>query len=207
MLVTGQLHFSSNSRAGNMSGVQFTIRKKLFTIFGAKFHIYNAEDKLLGFCKQKAFKLKEDIRIYTDETMTEERLVITARKAIDFSSAYDIVDSKSGTKVGALKRKGLKSILRDSWLVMDENDNDIGSLTEDSAAMAMVRRFLPLGNLIPQKYHLKQDSGAELAEFRTHFNPFVHKMSVNVYPECELDPMLVLAAGILLVAIEGRQTG
>ncbi|GAB4145596.1 MAG: hypothetical protein Tsb009_17840 [Planctomycetaceae bacterium] len=189
-----------------MSGVEFTIRKKIFTLFSAKFHIYNAEGNLLGFCKQKAFKLKEDIRVYTDETMSEERLVIAARKAIDFSSAYDVIDSKSGTKVGALQRKGLKSILRDSWIVLDEHDNEIGNITEDSAAMAMVRRFLPMGNLIPQKYHLKEANGPELAEFRTHFNPFVHKMTVTVYPDCPFDAMLILAAGILLIAIEGRQS-
>ncbi|MCH8828308.1 MAG: hypothetical protein IID45_01890 [Planctomycetes bacterium] len=190
-----------------MSAIQFTIRKKIFTIFGAKFHVYDGEGKLLGFCKQKAFKLKEDIRIYTDETMTEERVIITARKVIDFSSAYDVVDGESGEKIGALKRRGMKSILRDSWIVMDEDDVEIGTLEEDSAAMAAVRRFLPLGNLFPQKYYLKQDGGPELAEFRTHFNPFVHKMTVTVYPDCPLKTMLILAAGILLIAIEGKQSG
>ncbi len=189
-----------------MAGTEYTIRRKLFSFLGAKFHIYDAGDNLIGYCKQKAFKLKEDIRIYTDESMEVERLTIKARKAIDFSAAYDVVDSKSGTKIGALQRKGLKSILRDTWIVLDENDNEIGQITEDSAAMAMVRRFMPFGNLIPQKYHLKEGKGAEeLALFRTHFNPFVHKLSVEVYPECHYNPLLVLAGGILLVAIEGRQ--
>jgi len=189
-----------------MAGTEYTIRRKLFTFLGAKFHIYDANENLIGFCKQKAFKLKEDIRIYTDETMSEERIVISARKAIDFSAAYDVVDSKAGTKIGALQRKGLKSILRDSWIVLDENDNEVGAVTEDSASMALVRRFVPAGNLFPQKFHMSS-AGSEdvLANFRTHFNPFVHKMTVTVQPECPFNPFLVLSAGILLVAIEGRQ--
>lgn len=189
-----------------MSGTQFTIRRKVFTFFGAKFHIYDAEGNLLGFCKQKAFKLKEDIRIYTDETMQHERLVISARKMLDISAAYDVVDSVNGVKLGALKRQGLKSMFRDSWIVMDENDGEIGTLKEDSAAMAMLRRFV-VGSLLPQKFHLKDQEQHDIAEFRTHFNPFVHKMTVSVYPDCPLHAMLVLAAGVLLVAIEGRQQG
>lgn len=187
--------------------IEFTVRRKVFTIFGAKFHIYNAEQNVIGFCKQKAFKLKEDIRVYTDETMSQERLVIGARKVIDFSAAYDVVDSKTQSKVGALKRKGWKSFLRDSWIVMDENDNEIGTLQEDSTLMGLVRRLVPLGNLIPQKFRLCDGNGPDLARFRTHFNPFVHRMSVTVFPDCPLNPMLILAAGILLVAIEGRQKG
>ncbi len=185
------------------TGTEFTIRRKVFSFLGAKFHIYDADDKLIGFCKQKAFKLKEDIRLYTDESMDEERLVIQARKVIDFSAAYDVVDSKRDKKIGALQRKGLKSILRDEWVVLDENDGEIGTIKEDSMGMALLRRFL--SNLIPQKFMLRDSNGDELAQFRTHFNPFVHRMTVTVYPDSTISPYLILAAGLLLVAIEGRQ--
>jgi hypothetical protein len=187
------------------TATEFTIRRKILTILGAKFHIYNAQGNLLGFCKQKAFRLKEDIRVYTDESMSDERLVIKARSAIDFSASYDVVDSREQQKVGALRRKGFKSIFRDEWQVLDEHDHEVGTIREDSAWMALVRRYLL--NLFPQSFHLKDSSGQDLASFRTHFNPFVHRMTVSVYPECPLDAMLVLAAGILLVAIEGRQQG
>jgi len=186
-----------------MAATEFTIRRKVLTLFGAKFHIYNAQGDLLAFCNQKAFKLKEDIRLYTDESMAVERLRIAARKIIDFGAAYDVINSGTDSKVGALKRKGWKSMLRDEWIVMDQDDREIGSITEDSVLMAMVRRLLT--NLFPQSFHLRDETGTELARFRTHFNPFVHRLTVTVYEDCSLDPYLVLAAGILLVAIEGRQ--
>jgi len=186
------------------TGTEFTIRRKVLSFLGAKFHIYDSNDKLIGFSKQKAFKLKEDIRLYTDESMDEERLIIQARKVIDFSAAYDVVDSKKDKKIGALQRKGLKSILRDEWIVMDGNDGEIGTIKEDSTGMALVRRFLPLGKLIPQKFMLRDADGNELALFRTHFNLFVHRMTVTVYPESTISPYLILAGGLLLVAIEGR---
>ena len=186
-----------------MPDLEYTIRRKVLTIFGAKFHIYDPQGKVVGFSEQKAFKLKEDIRIYSDESKSDERVVIKARQIIDFGAAYDVIDSKQGTKVGALKRKGWTSILRDSWIVMDADDREIGAIQEDSMLMAMLRRFL--SNLIPQKFHLRDQAGNELARFRTHFNPFVHRMTVTVYENCPVSRLLVLAAGVLLVAIEGRQ--
>jgi uncharacterized protein YxjI len=186
-----------------MAGTQFTIRKKIISFLGQKFHIYKEDGTLLGFCKQKAFKLKEDIRIFTDETMSEERVVIKARSMMDISAAYEVTDSQSGQLLGVLQRRGMKSILRDEWTVFDENESEIGSLKEDSMALALVRRLL--FNLIPQKFHLRDSAGTELAELRSNFNPFVSKLTVTVYPDCPLKPFLVLSAGLLLVAIEGKQ--
>jgi len=62
----------------------------------------------------KAFKLKEDIRLYANEDMQAELLLIQARRVLDISSEYDVTDSQTGEKVGVLKRKGLKSIVRES---------------------------------------------------------------------------------------------
>ncbi|WP_166830884.1 hypothetical protein [Thalassoroseus pseudoceratinae] len=182
---------------------EYTIRRKVFTLFGAKFHIYNSAGDLIGFSKQKAFKLKEDIRIYTDETMSDERLLISARSVIDFSAAYDVIDSRTNETVGTLQRKGFSSMFRDSWEVMDEDGHPAGKIQEDSAFYAFIRRFGM--NFLPQAFHMDDIDGHEVAHFRTHFNPFIHKMTVSVHDDASVPPMLVLAAGILMVAIEGRQ--
>lgn len=186
-----------------MPAGEFTIRRKVFQLFGASFHIYNAKGDVIGFSKQKAFKLKEDIRIFVDEEMTKERVAIKARKVLDFSSAYDVYDSRSGEKLGVLVRKGLKSILRDSWIMHDEQEVQIGEIQEDSMLLALVRRFL--FKFLPQHYHLQDESGTELARFHRHFNPFVQRLTVHVNEEYTYDPYLLLSAGVLLVAIEGRQ--
>ena len=188
-----------------MPDKEFTIRRKVLTLAGAKFHIYKPDGSLLGFCKQKAFKLKEDIRIYSDESMTEERVLIQARAMIDFSGAYDVIDSRNQANVGALRRRGWSSMIRDTWTVLDENEMESATIQEDSAAMALVRRFLPMGQFVPQKYSMIEHQGAAIAQFRQHFNPFVQRMTVSVPEGCPINPILVLAAGVLLMAIEGRQ--
>ena len=182
----------------------YTIRRKFWTFLGNQFHVFDAQMNPVLFSKQKAFKLKEDIRVYQDESMTQERLLIKARNAIDFSAAYDVIDPVENKKIGALRRKGFSSIARDSWEFLDENDNPVAALKEDSMLLALIRRFLT--NLIPQKFEVREGNRV-LASYKQHFNPFVLKLDVHIAPEASerIDPRLALAAGILLAAIERRQ--
>ena len=188
-------------------GEQYTIRRKVLKIFGAAFHIYDNEGNLAGYCKQKAFKLKEDIRIYTDESMSEELVVIKARSIIDFGTTYDVT-LPDGFSLGTLRRKGLSStFLRDSWLVFNEQGQEVARLQEDNALAAFCRRYFDLVALLfPQKYTLTRVDGTPIARFRQHFNPFVFRMSVGVVEDdLEVNDLVVLATGCLLTAVEGRQ--
>jgi len=180
---------------------RYLIRRKLLKIFGASFHIYSPGGALLGFCAQKAFRLKEDIRIYTDESKRVPLMSIRARAMIDFSAGYDIVDETTGESVGAARRKGFSSLLRDSWEVLDSSDHVLGQVKEDSMLKASMRRFL--SNLIPQTFQLgSQGSGAV---FKQRFNPLIYKLEVSLDPECTIDPRLVFGVATLIAAIEGRQ--
>jgi uncharacterized protein YxjI len=183
---------------------QLMIRKKIFSFLGQKFHIYDPSGHLIFYSAQKAFKLKEDIRVFTDESMTRQVLGIQARGVFDFGMTYDVWDIEGQQKVGALRRKGLKSILRDEWHILDVNDQQIGTILEDSMGMAMLRRFL--SNLIPQTFH-GDIQGRPAMVFKQRFNPFVAKIDVDFSADTAgaLDRRLGVAAAVMLSAIEGRQ--
>jgi hypothetical protein len=182
----------------------YLVRRKVFKFLGAAFHIYDPSGQVAFYSQLKAFKLKEDIRIYTGEDMQTEALVIQARQIIDFSAVYDVYDPRTQEKVGALKRKGMKSMIKDEWMFLDTEDREIGLIQEDSMALALVRRFLT--NLIPQTF-LGSVNGRQVCEFRQNFNPFVIKVNLDFAMDTEglLDRRLGLAAAVLLCAIEGRQ--
>ena len=187
---------------------RYVVRRKIFTILGQKFHIYDDEGGLAFYSKQKAFKLKEDIRIFADEAMEKELLVIKARSIIDFGATYDVFDStQGGALVGSLRRKGLKSMAADEWIFLDAGGRELGFIKEDSLTLALLRRFL-LGNLLPQHY-TGTVGGAEVCEFKRNFNPFVSKMSLDFSVDApgRLDRRLGIVAAVLLVAVEGKQGG
>lgn len=179
----------------------FLIRRKFFKVFGASFHVYSGE-RLIGFCKQKAFKLREDIRVYTDESQQKELLSIRARQIVDFAASYDVVDPAEGKKIGAARRRGFSSIFRDSWELLDANDQPIAQLQEDSMLMATLRRFL--SNLIPQTFAITAGT-TPVATLKQRFNPFIFKLDVDVAQNCTIDKRLVFATAVLIAAIEGRQ--
>lgn len=189
-------------------GEAYTIRRKVLKLLGAAFHIYDPQGGLVGYCKQKAFKLKEDIRIYTDESMKTEWLVIKARSVLDFGATYDI-QLPDGSVIGSLRRKGLKStLLRDSWMVFDPAGAQIAALEEDGGSIVVLaRRYIDYVSLFfPQKFVMKRMDGTVVARYRQHFNLLVYRLSIAVEKDDpELDDLMIMAAGCVIAAIEGRQ--
>lgn len=190
----------------NHPNEQYTIRAKVFDLV-PQFFITDHEGQLVGYCRQKLFKFKEEIVLYTDRTRETELLRIKARQIIDFGATYD-VKLPNGQSMGSLRRKGLKStFVRDEYLVFDEHDTQVATLQEDSTFKALVRRFIEYAApFMPQKFHLRDSGGTEIAIYRQHFNPLVFRMSIAVLNDHEqLDDLMLIAIGVLTVVIEGRQ--
>lgn len=185
----------------------YVITKKLLQAFGGTFYLYDPQENLVLWASQKAFKLKEDFRIYSDENKTQELLRVGARSILDFSAAYDVYDSATNQKLGAFKRQGLKSsFVQDTWTLMDWNDAEIGLCQEDSAFFGVVRRFVEHASLLmPQRYDITV-GGQQIATFQQGRNPFSSRMEIKFdNPNPVYDRRLILALAMLLEAIEGKQ--
>jgi uncharacterized protein YxjI len=179
----------------------YLVRRKVFKLLGAGFQVYDDSGRVVAYSAQKAFKLREDIRVFADERETRPLMRIQARQVIDFSACYDVVDERDHALVGSARRKGLKSLLRDNWELLDAEGRTVATLEEDSMAMALLRRFV--GHLIPQNFHLGEGSSA--VEMSQHFNPFVYRLQVTIPKSCQLDRRLIFGLVVLVAAIEGRQ--
>lgn len=183
---------------------RYVARRNFFNFLGVTCRMLTLDGRLLCKVHQKAFRLKENITIFADEGQTQPLLTIQARQIFDFSAAYDVVDNRTGEKVGALKRKGLKSMLRDEWAVLDVNDNEVGKVQEDSMLLALLRRFL--SNLIPQNYTFELH-GQPVADVQGTWNPFIVRYTIDLTRDQRraLDRRLAMAAAVLLLTIEGKQ--
>ncbi len=184
---------------------RYVLRRQVLALTG-KFRVFDPHGNLVLFSEQKMFKLKEDLRIYADEAKTREVLVIQARQVIDFAAAYDVYDAASGQKLGVWRRKGLRSLMRDEWELLDANDQPIGLLFEDSMELALLRRLL-LGALLPQNYDLTMN-GQRVADLKQRFHLFRYILDLDFSMDTDrrLDRRLGIAGGILLAAIEGKQS-
>jgi uncharacterized protein YxjI len=183
---------------------QYLLRRQVLALTG-KFRIYTSSGQLALYSQQKMFKLKEDIRVYSDESLAKEILLIKARQIIDFSAAYDVIDLQSGEKVGVWRRKGFRSMLRDEWEQLDARDSSVGLLYEDNMTQALLRRFL-LGKWLPQNYDIITGN-QRCADIRQRFNPFRYELDLDFSMDAsqKLDRRMGIAAAILIATIEGRQ--
>jgi uncharacterized protein YxjI len=181
----------------------YIFRKKVFKLFGGSFKVFDSDGRLVFYSEQKAFRLKEDFRIYSDESKREELINIKTPQIFDFSATYNVNDSTSNEPVGALKRKGFKSIISDEWIFLSTDLHEIGKMKETSIGGALLSRFI---KLIPQNYTITDSNEKEVARIKQFFNPFVLKYQLTLSDtNATIDKRLIIAAGILLCSIEGRQ--
>ena len=182
----------------------YLLKRQVLALTG-KLRFYDPTGELAMISEQKMFRWKEDIRVYADESKTREVLSIKSRQIIDFSAAYDVVDTETNQKVGALRRKGWRSLLRDEWEILDENDNVKGLLFEDSMGLALLRRLV-VGSWLPQNYDIIFGA-ARVADLRQNFHLFRYELNLDFSMDVSrlLDRRLGIAAGILLATMEGKQ--
>jgi hypothetical protein len=109
-------------------------------------------------------------------------------------------------KVGALRRKGWSSLVRDEWEVLDASDNVIARLFEDSIGLALLRRLL-LGSWLPQNYDIAMGE-TRVADLKQRFNLFRYEMDLDfsMDPSSRLDRRIGIAAAVLLATVEGKQS-
>jgi len=81
----------------------------------------DASGKTVAYVKQKMFKLKEAITIYSDENKTKVDYTIAANQWLDFSAAYAFKDAQ-GKVFGKIARKGWASMWKANYEIIDENE-------------------------------------------------------------------------------------
>jgi uncharacterized protein YxjI len=80
--------------------------------------VADTQGNLVFYVRQKLFKLKEAITLFADVERTRPLFNIKADRIIDFSARYEFTDN-DGKYIGAVKRRGLKSLWRARYDIFD----------------------------------------------------------------------------------------
>jgi hypothetical protein len=83
-------------------------------------------------------KLKEDIRIFSDDTQTNEKYSVKADRIIDFSARYNFFESQTGNRLGSIRRSGMKSLWKSHYEIFDTSDQQILTLKEENGWVKVV---------------------------------------------------------------------
>ncbi len=111
-----------------------------FKIFGfaPQIYVYDGSGAEVFYVKQKLFKLKEDISVFRSSKQADQVAQIKADSIMDFSACYHF----HGDVGGAVRRKGMRSIFKAEYHILDEEDVHQLTITEDSALVKVADSIL-----------------------------------------------------------------
>ena len=113
---------------------------KLITLV-SQIYISDANGALLGYVRQKLLKLKEDINVFADEQQTQHLYNIKADRVLDFSAKYNFTDNR-GVSVGAIKRKGMRSIFKAHYEIFGPSGALVMEIHEENAWIKVIDSLL-----------------------------------------------------------------
>lgn len=98
----------------------------------SRVQVTDASGQQVAYVHGKKFKLKEDTGIYTDESRQRELFRIKADRVIDFGANYHIY-TPDGNTVGAVRRKGMRSLWKATYEIVDQHGQPVGLIHEENA--------------------------------------------------------------------------
>ena len=115
-----------------MQEITFPVNFKFkITSLSNDFTATDASGKTIAYVRQKMFKLKEDIQIFSDSSKSKVLYNIKADRWLDFSAAYAFFD-ENGKEFGKIARKGWKSIFKAEYEIIDESQKAQYTIREEN---------------------------------------------------------------------------
>ena len=102
------------------------------TTLSSDFNITDRSGNYVAYVRQKMFKLKEDVVVFNDESKSQELFRIKADRWLDFNASYSMTDLSTDKTFGRLARKGMRSLWKSQYDIVDENENVKFQINEDN---------------------------------------------------------------------------
>ncbi len=99
--------------------------------FSPQVKVTDAGGQTVAYVKQKALKLREDVRIFADEGQQRPLFQMRADKILDWNTNYSIT-TPEGAPVGAVRRQGMRSLWKTNYSIADPQGREIGLIHEEN---------------------------------------------------------------------------
>jgi uncharacterized protein YxjI len=176
--------------------------------------VTDSTGSVIFFVKQKAFKLREAITVFTDSSQSTPLCTIRANKIIDFSAQYFFANME-GEALGSVKRAGARSLWKANYTVLDTEDNPVMKINEENGWVKVLDALLlevPLlgifsGYFLNPSYLVARPDGTPIARIKKEKAFFEGKFKIEkvgeIEPEEELRFLLGCFTSILLERFRG----
>jgi len=191
----------------NFNKQDYTFRRKIWKFLGGSFDVHegNIHGPIVLHSLQDRVKLKENFHVYPSKRKEQEILSFRTEQRLDLWSKFDVTDPVNNEQIGSIRREWLQSGLQDTWTFLTPLDAECGRMIEERPRRAILSRLLS-SVIAPQRYVIKTAAGDEVAKIKQWRNPIAVKYDMKIHsPNTQIDRRLLIAAGLLLVAVESQQ--
>ena len=180
----------------------------------SQIYIRDAGGNLLGYVKQKLFKLKEDINIFADESQTRHLYNIKADRIIDFSAKYNFTEA-SGKSIGSIKRQGMRSIWKANYDIFNAAGQQVLKIREENGWIKVADSLvgeLPVigmftGYLLNPAYIVERMDGTAVMRLAKQPAFFEGKFSLSQQAQATEEEEVLCLLGTLTMTLLERMRG
>lgn len=183
--------------------------------FHNDFTIKDSEDRTLFYVRQKLFKLKEEIMIFSDESRSEQQYSIKADRWLDFNANYTFKDHKTTEIIGKVGRKGMRSIWKANYNAFDRDGVEDYKIQEDNGWVKVGDSFLgeiPIlniltGYLFNPSYTMYDKEGNKVLQLQKKPSFFGRKFTLDKLAEVDpKDETRLILCFMMMILLE-RERG
>ena len=185
---------------------------KIVTI-GTRIKIKDATGRQVAYVRKKKFKLKENVGVYGDETQSRLLFRMKADRMLDFSARYAI-SGPEGHPIGAVGRRGMKSLWSSAYVLDDAYGTEAGSIREENPwtkVLDGVMESLPLGDalggLLFNPAYVAELYGKDLLRLQKQPSVLESSFRINRLADISEEEEDLLLAGIIMMVLLERDRG
>ena len=192
-----------------MKNLQYPLFLKFkITTLSSDFTITDNNGNSLAYVRQKMFRLKEDVVVFNNESKTQENYRIKANQWIDFNASYAITDH-SGKNLGKIARKGMRSIWKATYNILDSNDNQKYKVQEENAwvkvldglvgEIPVIRAFT--GYFLNPTYIVRDNNGKEIYRLKKMPSFFGRKFQLDQINDIEDEEETLIVLSLMMMVL------
>lgn len=174
----------------------------------------DASGKTVCYVKQKLFKLKEAVNVFTGRDQKTLLCTIQADRILDISATYNFADS-GGAPLGGVKRHGLKSIWRTRYDILSAPETVAMTITEENPWVKVADALfeqIPVagmfsGYVLHPSYLVAREDGAPVMRIRKQSAFLEGKFRLEKLARdlTEEDELRVLLSLLMMILLERRR--
>lgn len=172
----------------------------------------DASEKTIAYVRQKMFKFKEDILIYSDESKSKVNYRIKADRWLDFSAAYSFFDENE-TEFGKIVRKGWRSIWKAKYEIINQSQRHQYTISEESVWTRVFDSLLgevPIlnfftGYLFNPSYLVSNLQNEEIVRLKKEPSFFGRKFRLTQVGEMDADDEDRIVLGLMMMILLERK--